>query len=213
MLKTGTIWPFAPRKPEILGPWISGAVMSTDRSKYSPTRYSTGVGHRRRWRNGALPRGTPDTDQAPRKSTRKAWPLRLRASSRRLRVHSVTNTGGQAGASMEGTGGRETHSIRVSRLLTIKDVAEQLRIKSGTLYSWAAQGKIPSRKIHGLVRFVPLEIDRWLASFSPPQPVFVQIETHRTDHTDLDRLIARAKRAVYTFGHGETITPSPIGKE
>ena len=31
--------------------------------------------------------------------------------------------------------------------------------------------------------------------------------------TDLERLIASATRAVYTSGHGETITPSPTGKE
>ena len=128
-------------------------------------------------------------------------------------VHSVTDAGGQEGASVEDTQVRETPPIRMSRLLTIKDLAEQLRIKSGTLYAWAAQGKIPSRKIHGLVRFVPLEIDRWLASFSPPQSTPLQIETSRPDHTDLDRLIASAKRAVYTAGHGETITPSPTGKE
>jgi excisionase family DNA binding protein len=213
MLKIGTIWPFAPRKPEILGPWISGAVMSTDRTKYSPTRYSTGVGHRRRWRNGTLPVGKPDTEGASRKSTRKAWSLRLRSGSRRLQVHSGTNAGGHAGTSAEGTGGRETPLIRVTRLLTIKDLAEQLQIKPGTLYAWAAQGKIPSRKIHGLVRFVPLEIDRWVASFSLPKSTPLQLETPRPDHTDLEQLIARAKRAVYTSGHGETITPSPTGKE
>jgi excisionase family DNA binding protein len=98
-------------------------------------------------------------------------------------------------------------------LLTIKDLAEQLRIKPGTLYSWATEGKIPCRKIHGLVRFDPLEIDRWLSSFSPPQSVPLQIGKRRTDHSDLDRLIASAKRAVYTSGHGETRPRSSlIGK-
>ena len=32
-------------------------------------------------------------------------------------------------------------------------------------------------------------------------------------HLDVDRLIEAAKREVYTLGHGETITPSPTGKE
>jgi excisionase family DNA binding protein len=46
--------------------------------------------------------------------------------------------------------------------LSIKELAEQLRIKPGTLYAWAAHGKIPCRKIHGLVRFDQHDIDRWL---------------------------------------------------
>ncbi|MDP1768379.1 MAG: helix-turn-helix domain-containing protein [Nitrospirota bacterium] len=98
-------------------------------------------------------------------------------------------------------------------LLTIKDLAEQLRIKPATLYAWAAQGKIPCRKIHGLVRFDQQDIDRWLSSFSPPQPVPLQIGNRRADHSDLDRLIASVKREVYTSGHGETRPRSSlIGK-
>ena len=97
-------------------------------------------------------------------------------------------------------------------LLTVHALSQRLQIKPSTLYAWASQGKIPYRKIHGLVRFDPTEIDRWLASFSPSQPVSPQIGTRRRDHVDLDELIARAKRAVYTSG-GETITPSPTGKE
>jgi len=99
-------------------------------------------------------------------------------------------------------------------LLTVKALSQRLQITPSTLYAWASQGKIPCRKIHGLVRFDPIEIDRWLASFSPPQSEPPQIGTRRADHAaDLDQLIARAKREVYTSGHGETITPSPTGKE
>ena len=36
-------------------------------------------------------------------------------------------------------------------LLTIKDLSARLNIKPSTLYLWAAQGKIPCRKIHGLL--------------------------------------------------------------
>jgi excisionase family DNA binding protein len=98
-------------------------------------------------------------------------------------------------------------------LLTVNILSKRLQIKPSTLYAWAAQGKIPCRKIHGLVRFDPTEIDHWLASFSPRQSVPPQIRTRRTDQTDLKQLIASAKRAVYTSGHGETITPSLTGKE
>jgi len=98
-------------------------------------------------------------------------------------------------------------------LLTVKALSQRLQITPSTLYAWASQGKIPCRKIHGLVRFAPAEIDCWLTSFSPPQSVPPKIGSRRMDHADLDRLIASAKRAVYTSGHGETITPSPTGKE
>jgi excisionase family DNA binding protein len=98
-------------------------------------------------------------------------------------------------------------------LWTVKDIVQQLQLKPSTVYAWAAEGKIPCRKIHGLVRFDPTEIDRWLASFTPPQSVPDKIRACRKDQVDLEQLIARAKRAVYTSGHGETITPSPTGKE
>jgi excisionase family DNA binding protein len=98
--------------------------------------------------------------------------------------------------------------------LTIKDLAQQLRIKPATLYAWAAQGKMPCRKIHGLVRFDQKDIDRWLSSFPPAMSVPPQIGKRRTDNSDLDRLIASAKREVYTPGHGETRPRSSlIGKE
>ena len=88
--------------------------------------------------------------------------------------------------------------------LMVKNLSQRLQIKPSTLYAWVSHGKIPCRKIHGLVRFDPIEIDRWLASFTPPQSILPQIATSRTDHADLEQLIASAKRAVYTSGHGET---------
>jgi excisionase family DNA binding protein len=99
-------------------------------------------------------------------------------------------------------------------LLTIRDLSHQLQIKTSTLYAWAAQGKIPSRKIHGLLRFDPQEIERWLASFGKtalPSPSSL-VAAH-SGNFDIDRLIARAKRDVYTPRHGETISPSPNRKE
>lgn len=99
-------------------------------------------------------------------------------------------------------------------LLTVKAFSQRLQITHSTLYAWAAQGKIPCRKIHRLVRLDPLEIDRWLSSFSTPQSKPPRIGKRKTDHADLDRLIARAKREVYTSGHGETRPKSSlIGKE
>jgi excisionase family DNA binding protein len=97
-------------------------------------------------------------------------------------------------------------------LFTIKDLSARLNIKPSTLYLWAAQGKIPCRKIHGLIRFDPEAITAWLHSFEHRQRMTIPTFT-RESQLDLDQLIEAAKREVYTPGHGETITPSPTGKE
>jgi len=83
-------------------------------------------------------------------------------------------------------------------LLTVKELAQQSHIKPATLYAWAAQGKMPYRKIHGLVRFDQHDIDYWLATFSSRTVVPPRIPSSRSDDANLDRLIARAKRQVYT---------------
>jgi len=98
-------------------------------------------------------------------------------------------------------------------LLKVKDLAAWLNLPQSTVYLWANQGKIPCQKIHGLIRFERDKIQHWLASFAnkPSNPV-----THIPDrhpNTPVDDLIARAKREVYTSAHGETIAPSPTGKE
>ena len=97
-------------------------------------------------------------------------------------------------------------------LFTIKDLSVRLNIKPSTLYLWAAQGKIPCRKIHGLIRFEPDAIFAWLRSFEPSQAPAIP-PFGRQPHLDVDQLIEAVKRDVYTSGHGETITPSPTGKE
>jgi excisionase family DNA binding protein len=82
-------------------------------------------------------------------------------------------------------------------LLTIKDLAAQLRIKPSTLYAWAAQGKIPSLKIHGLIRFDQEAVTAWLRSFEPGPAIALPPLT-RQPHRELDRIIEAAKRDVYT---------------
>jgi hypothetical protein len=97
-------------------------------------------------------------------------------------------------------------------LLTVKDLSTWLNIKPSTLYLWSAQGKIPCRKIHGLIRFDPDVITAWLHSFEPSKtPALPPFPRHTP--RDLDQLIEAAKRQVYTSRHGETTTPSPTGKE
>lgn len=82
-------------------------------------------------------------------------------------------------------------------LLTVKDLSLWLNVKPSTLYLWAAQGKIPCRKIHGLLRFDPEAIIPWLRSFDPGQAQAIPPLT-RQSHRDEDQLIEAAKRQVYT---------------
>lgn len=97
-------------------------------------------------------------------------------------------------------------------LLTIKDLSTWLNIKPSTLYLWAAQGKIPCQRIHGLIRFDREKVMGWLESFNRntrgSMPSF-----SRPTHRDVDQLIEAAKRKAYTPRHGETVSPSPSGKE
>ena len=100
----------------------------------------------------------------------------------------------------------------VQMLITINEVSTWLNIKRSTLYLWAAQGKIPCQKIHGLIRFDPEAITAWLRAFALSRATAIPTVT-REPQLGVDQLIEAAKREVYTPGHGETITPSPTGKE
>ena len=88
--------------------------------------------------------------------------------------------------------------------LTVKDVSDLLKIKASTIYSWAAQGKIPSRKINGVIRFWSEDIAAWLASFSEGEIKPIALNLASNGHGNLDVLIARAKQEVYNPRHGET---------
>lgn len=99
-------------------------------------------------------------------------------------------------------------------LLTIKEVAMRLQIKPSTLYAWAAQGRIPCLRIHGLVRFRQEEIDHWVESFRAEEPPATLISHPKGERTALDNLIARAKGQVYnSASRGNQAQSSPIGKE
>lgn len=100
-------------------------------------------------------------------------------------------------------------------LLTVNALSQQLQIKPSTLYAWAAQGKIPCLKIHGLLRFSADEIMQWIESFHHPSRSRIRphVRPNRPG-ADWDAIIARVKRRAYNSGHGETrLRSSPIGKE
>lgn len=97
------------------------------------------------------------------------------------------------------------HPANDSSLLTVRDLAHRLQISASTLYAWAAQGRIPCLKIHGVVRFRREEIEHWVQSFRVHDSRVPLSATVRRPRTALDDLIARAKRPAYT--------PSPRGNQ
>lgn len=48
-----------------------------------------------------------------------------------------------------------------SRLMTVKEAADYLRMHEGTLRAWANQGEIPYRRIKSEIRFDRQEIDEY----------------------------------------------------
>lgn len=86
----------------------------------------------------------------------------------------------------------------------IKELSRYISIKPSTLYAWASNGKIPSIKIHGLIRFEKEAIDTWINTFDHrPDPIELHVVKNGTGK-DLDRMIARAKQEVYNPIQGET---------
>lgn len=53
------------------------------------------------------------------------------------------------------------HALSV-QLLTVKEVAELLRLSPGTVYEWVVRDRIPSIRLGRAVRFLRSEIVRWL---------------------------------------------------
>ena len=100
-------------------------------------------------------------------------------------------------------------------LLTVKDLAARLQVKDKTVYAWASQGKIPSLRINGVLRFDAAEVEQWLqechVSVGPPH-ISVRHKRKRSAHS-VDSLIESATRAVYT-ARGETRpVASPFRRE
>lgn len=97
----------------------------------------------------------------------------------------------------------------------VRQLATYLNVKPATLYAWAAQGKIPSLKLHGLLRFRQNEIDRWLESCRvesrPPHPF--PRKRRQCPVSNVDALIEQAKRAVYTSCGETKPIASPFRKE
>ena len=99
-------------------------------------------------------------------------------------------------------------------LLDVSVLSRLLNIKPCTLYAWAAQGRIPSIKMHGLVRFRRGDIERWVESFRVHEPSAPPKAIPSGPRTALDELIARAKGQAYnSIPRGIQTLSSPIGEE
>lgn len=94
---------------------------------------------------------------------------------------------------------------KIIMLLTIQDMVSRLQVKNKTIYAWAAQGKIPALKINGVLRFESGAIERWLHNCRmTTERLSLPVKRGGVNTArDVDHLIERAKRAVYT-SHGET---------
>jgi excisionase family DNA binding protein len=49
-------------------------------------------------------------------------------------------------------------------LLTVAEVAELLRVKESTVYTWAESGVLPVYRVGRLLRFSRTALDAWLVS-------------------------------------------------
>src|SRR4051794_6860355 len=101
-------------------------------------------------------------------------------------------------------------------LLTVKDIAARLQVREKTIYSWASQGKIPSLKIHGVIRFEENEIDEWLHRCHAPTKLALKParnQRHGSRKEGINILVERAKRSVYNAPGGTRPIASPFGKE
>lgn len=50
----------------------------------------------------------------------------------------------------------------MAKLLTPKEVANQLQVSAGTVYNWVNKKKIPYIKMNGSIRFEQGKIDNWI---------------------------------------------------
>jgi excisionase family DNA binding protein len=58
-------------------------------------------------------------------------------------------------------------------LLTAKDIAEALKVKTSTVYAWAERGDIPHFKLNGTLRFSGDEVTRWVqGNHKEPEAVY-----------------------------------------
>jgi excisionase family DNA binding protein len=87
-------------------------------------------------------------------------------------------------------------------LLTVKNMSAWFQVKPATVYGWVAEGKIPALRLGGLIRFRRDDIEAWLEECQIEKPNTSRPADRRLRSSDIDAIIASAKRAAYTPSHG-----------
>ena len=60
--------------------------------------------------------------------------------------------------------GRDGGAIPLERLLTVRELAELLQLHAKTVERMARDGRLPSVRVTGRLRFKPSDIASWLAA-------------------------------------------------
>jgi len=57
-------------------------------------------------------------------------------------------------------------------IMTVKEVANALKVKTSTVYAWAEQGRLPSFKLNGALRFSDEAIGAWVQTCKHPAEAY-----------------------------------------
>ena len=80
----------------------------------------------------------------------------------------------------------------MNNLLTPGEVAKFLNCSVKTIYSYAETGKIPAFKLAGLLRFNPVEIEKWIEQGRMgSEPVKISFKK-TSNKSDIDKIVKRA---------------------
>ncbi len=109
-----------------------------------------------------------------------------------------------------------------NEFLDIQKLSRYLEIKVSTLYSLAAEKKIPHYKVGLLVRFKKSEIELWMEGnrrelVDVSRAARKVLKGARTPARDINRVVKKAieesKRIGYTASHGKPDQVKGLGKE
>ena len=74
------------------------------------------------------------------------------------------------------TASLEANESRLSRLLTVDEVAGQLQVKPRTVYHWVHERYIPSIKLGALIRYDQASVATWVKKRESAGRIFRRLE-------------------------------------
>jgi excisionase family DNA binding protein len=94
------------------------------------------------------------------------------------------------------------------KLITIKELSTDIKVKTSTLYSWVRNGTIPCYKLNGVLRFDLQKIERWIEDSKITPSGVRTLEKKPSKTQDIDAIVKKAieeeKPKVYTPSKRET---------